>query len=149
MNIVFHNTNSTLKTKYYIGGYEKETDENGDIATHNGQQQRFNFDPWGRRRSPAGWGYTGVPDPDNYLTDRGYTGHQHLDLFGLINMNGRMYNPLLGRMLSPDNYVQSPTNSQNFNRYSYVMNNPLVYTDPSGEFAWLVPALIGAVIGGG
>lgn len=48
-------------------------------------------------------------------------------------MNGRMYDPKLGRFLSPDPYVQSPTNPQNFNRYSYCLNNPLKYTDPSGE----------------
>jgi len=65
---------------------------------------------------------------------RGYTGHEHLPEFGLINMNGRMYDPVLGRFLSPDNYVQAADNSQNFNRYSYCLNNPLRYTDPSGEF---------------
>jgi len=169
-----------LKTKYYIGGYEKEidnegnvkethyiqggdgllavyitengtgtlyyvqkdhlgsvyclTDENGNIATHNGQQQIFSFDPWGRRRNPSDWTFNTVPNADDYLIDRGFTGHQHLDLFGLVNMNGRMYDPLLGRMLSPDNYVQASGSSQGFNRYSYVMNNPLVYTDPSGEY---------------
>ncbi len=48
-------------------------------------------------------------------------------------MNGRLYDPLLARFFSPDNYVQQPTNSQNFNRYSYCLNNPLKYTDPSGE----------------
>ena len=48
-------------------------------------------------------------------------------------MNGRLYDPLVGRMLSPDNFVQDNTNSQNYNRYSYVMNNPLKYTDPTGE----------------
>ena len=64
---------------------------------------------------------------------RGYTGHEMLTDFGLINMNGRTYDPLLGRFLSPDNYVQIPENSQNFNRYSYCLNNPLKYTDPSGE----------------
>lgn len=53
--------------------------------------------------------------------------------FGIINMNGRLYDPLLGRFLSPDRYIQSPDNSQNFNRYSYCLNNPLKYTDPSGE----------------
>lgn len=47
---------------------------------------------------------------------RGYTGHEMLPEFGLINMNGRMYDPLLGRFLSPDNYVQMPDYSQNFNR---------------------------------
>ena len=48
-------------------------------------------------------------------------------------MNGRLYDPVLGRFFSPDNYVQMPDNSQNFNRYSYCLNNPLKYTDPSGD----------------
>ena len=60
-------------------------------------------------------------------------------------MNGRMYDPQLGRFLSPDNYVQMPDNSQNFNRYSYCLNNPLKYTDPSGEFWNLI---FGAAVGG-
>jgi RHS repeat-associated protein len=55
-------------------------------------------------------------------------------MFGLINMNARLYDPVLGRFLSPDPYVQAPDFSQNFNRYSYSLNNPLKYTDPSGEF---------------
>ena len=59
-----------------------------------------------------------------------------------------MYDPRLGRFLSPDPYVQAPDYSQSFNRYSYVWNNPLKYTDPDGEWVWLVPVLIGAVIGG-
>ncbi len=65
--------------------------------------------------------------------NRGYTGHEMMPEFGLINMNGRLYDPALGRFLSPDNYVQEPGNSQSFNRYSYCLNNPLKYTDPSGE----------------
>ncbi len=64
---------------------------------------------------------------------RGYTAHEMMPQFGIINMNGRLYDPLLARFFSPDNYVQQPTNSQNFNRYSYCLNNPLKYTDPSGE----------------
>jgi RHS repeat-associated protein len=60
---------------------------------------------------------------------RGFTGHEHLPEFALINMNGRMYDPILGRFLSPDPYVQAPEFSQNFNRYSYCVNNPLIYTD--------------------
>ncbi|MCL2028749.1 MAG: RHS repeat-associated core domain-containing protein [Bacteroidales bacterium] len=67
----------------------------------------------------------------NYCS-RGYTGHEHLDMFGLINMNGRLYDPMIGRMLSPDPFVQSPTFTQNYNRYSYVLNNPLKYIDPTG-----------------
>ena len=64
---------------------------------------------------------------------RGYTGHEMLPEFGLINMNGRMYDPLLARFLSPDDFVQMPYSPQSYNRYSYCLNNPLKYTDPSGE----------------
>ena len=64
---------------------------------------------------------------------RGYTGHEMLCEFDIINMNGRLYDPVLGRFFSPDNYVQMPDNSQNFNRYSYCLNNPLKYADPSGD----------------
>ena len=80
--------------------------------------------------------------------NRGYCGHEMLNDFQLINMrsatlgdafvttwrkNGRMYDPYIARFLSPDNYVQLPTSAQSFNRYSYCLNNPLKYTDPSGE----------------
>jgi RHS repeat-associated protein len=75
--------------------------------------------------------------------DRGYTGHEQLDDTGLIHMNGRIYDPELGRMLSPDPFVQVPEYSQNFNRYSYVLNNPLNTTDPSG-YSWLSQAFDGA-----
>ena len=104
----------------------------------------------GRRRNPANRTYTGLAS--THQIDRGYTGHEHLDAFGLINMpacrsngegrpvyrsfsegrNGRMYDPLLGRFLSPDKFVQAPGNTQNYNSYSYCLNNPLKYTDPSG-----------------
>ncbi|WP_159291864.1 RHS repeat-associated core domain-containing protein, partial [Tenacibaculum maritimum] len=67
------------------------------------------------------------------ILDRGYTGHEHLNSVGLIHMNGRLYNANLKRFLSPDNYIQDMTNTQNFNRYGYVLNNPLMYWDPSGE----------------
>jgi len=52
-----------------------------------------------------------------------------------VHMNGRVYEPKLGRMLSPDPVTQAPENGQNYNRYSYAMNNPLRYKDPSG-FEW-------------
>lgn len=64
---------------------------------------------------------------------RGYCGHEMLNDYQIINMNGRLYDPVLGRFLSLDNYVQTPDFSQNYNRYSYCLNNPLKYTDPSGE----------------
>ena len=102
------------------------------------------YDTWGRRRNPDDWSYDDVPT--SHIFDRGFTGHQHLDQFGLINMNGRVYDPKLGRFLSPDNNIQAPDNPQNYNRYAYALNNPLKYTDPSGDalfttIATLVPGL--------
>lgn len=81
-------------------------------------------------RNPTNYNDYNVPAPR--LITRGYTGHEHLDGFGLINMNGWMYDPVIGRVLSPDAYVQAPGCTQSYNRYSYCMNNPLRYTDPSG-----------------
>jgi RHS repeat-associated protein len=91
------------------------------------------YDAWGRRRNPETWDYDTIPAPT--LIDRGYTGQEHLDEFGLINMNGRMYDPYIGRFLSVDPFIQFPGNSQSFNGYSYCLNNPLSYTDPSGMLA--------------
>ena len=64
---------------------------------------------------------------------RGFTGHEHLDEWGLVNMNGRIYNPDIGRFLSADPYVQFPQSTQGLDRYAYVQNNPLSATDPSGH----------------
>jgi RHS repeat-associated protein len=106
--------------------------------------ERQSFDPWGERRAPDTLVSYRATDTDTFRSsaqdyDRGYTGHEQLDDSGLIHMNGRIYDPELGRMLSPDPFVQVPEYSQNFNRYSYVMNNPLNLTDPSG-FSWLSKA---------
>ncbi|MBS1646424.1 MAG: hypothetical protein JST67_03685 [Bacteroidetes bacterium] len=90
------------------------------------------FDPWGRPRNPQTWDYTAPANPLPAWLTRGYTGHEYLPQFGLINMNGRMYDPLNARMLSADNEVQYPTNTQSYNRYTYCLNNPLKYADPSG-----------------
>lgn len=84
-----------------------------------------------RNRNPDNWTYTGVPTVLDWLY-RGFTGHEHQPQFALINMNGRMYDPATGRMISPDNYVQSPYYSQSFNRYTYCFNNPLKFIDPTG-----------------
>jgi len=101
------------------------TDENGNIT------ERRHFDPWGQPIKIE----DGAGNSLDKLTllDRGYTGHEHLQTIGLIHMNGRLYDPALHRFLQPDNYVQDPFNTQNFNRYGYVLNNPLLYTDPTGE----------------
>ncbi|NPD83136.1 RHS repeat-associated core domain-containing protein [Lentimicrobium sp. L6] len=77
----------------------------------------------------------------------GFTGHEHIDLFELVNMNGRIYDPVIARFLSPDPFVQAPENSQGLNRYSYAWNNPLVIIDPSGyinrtQFGAMVAGMI-------
>ena len=79
------------------------------------------------------WGRPSVTR-DDIGFPRGFGGHEMLSQFGLVNMDGRMYDYTLGRFLSPDDYVQEPGNSQSFNRYTYCLNNPLKYTDPTGEF---------------
>ncbi|SFC89679.1 toxin TcdB middle/N-terminal domain-containing protein [Pseudoalteromonas denitrificans] len=65
---------------------------------------------------------------------QGYTGHEMLNGLNVIHMNGRIYDPTLGRFLQADPNIQAPSNSQSYNRYSYVLNNPMSYTDPSGYF---------------
>ena len=108
----------------------------------------MNFDPWGRRRNASDWTFNSLPT--TFMFDRGFTGHEHLNEFKLVNMNGRIYDPVLGRFLSPDNYLQLPDYTQNLNRYTYALNNPLSYTDPSGNSflgslfgAWFGNYLIG------
>ena len=108
---------------------------------------RSSFDAWGRLRSSTTHKILAPDQSLSLLLGRGYTGHEHLPWFGLINMNARLYDPALGRFLSPDPYVQTPYSTQSYNRYTYCMNNPMVYVDQDGEFAWFVPVIIGAVIG--
>ena len=129
--------------KDHIGSIVAIINENGSIHYWNGEEQRYSYDAWGRRRQPDYWTYYSTNQ--ELMFDRGYTGHEYLDAFALINMNGRTYDPTVGRFLMPDNYVQGGT--QGFNRYSYCLNNPLIYTDPDGEVAWFVPIIIGATVG--
>ena len=105
----------------------------------------YYYDAWGRQTDSDGNYYDAYTEP-RLLLGRGYTGHEHLPWFGLINMNARLYDPVLGRFLSPDPYVQAPDYLQNFNRYSYCVNNPVMLSDPDGEFFWLA-AILGAWMG--
>ena len=108
-------------------------------------KQELSYDAWGRLRNPSTQvAYTPGSDPVLFI-GRGYTGHEHMPWFGLVNMNARLYDAALGRFLSSDPYIQAPNFTQNFNRYSYCLNNPLVYVDQDGEFIHLI---IGAAIGG-
>jgi len=116
--------NTILKDEMYyvhpdhLGSFTLITDALGNII------QKCTFDAWGKREF--------VTKDPTFVFERGYTGHEHYDEFTLIDMNGRMYDPVLGRFLSPDPYVQSPLYSQSYNRYSYAVNNPLVFIDPEG-----------------
>ncbi|CAN7240115.1 RHS repeat domain-containing protein [Polaromonas sp. LjRoot131] len=105
------------------------SDETGTVV------ERMAFDAWGKRRF-----VNGTPDVLDSIvgfnTDRGYTMHEHLDEMGVIHMNGRIYDPLVGRFMSADPFIQSVDNLQSYNRYAYVLNNPLALTDPSGYFSW-------------
>ncbi|NPD44849.1 MULTISPECIES: RHS repeat domain-containing protein [unclassified Lentimicrobium] len=128
-------------THDHLGSVHCILNEEGNI------EQELSFDPFGNRIDPLTWqAFEDGTEPD-YIFDRGYTMHEHLDNFDLINMNGRVYDPVVARFLSPDPYVQAPGYSQSFNRYSYVMNNPLKYTDPTGNKWW--HCALGDVLSGG
>ncbi|MDD6209610.1 MAG: SpvB/TcaC N-terminal domain-containing protein, partial [Bacteroidales bacterium] len=125
--VVAEKTGNTARTYRYV-----HTDHLGSFRTVIGAGgavlSRYSYDPWGVRSLESGT-EAGL---------RGFTGHEHLDDFGLINMNARLYDPVLARFLGMDPYVQLPDYTQNFNRYGYCLNNPLMYTDASGEFiGWL------------
>ena len=110
----------------HLGSIQAYSDEKGKLS------QELSYDAWGCRRNPSTWlPYATIQNADA-LYDRGFGGHEHIDQFEMINMNGRMYDPVAGMFLSPDPFVQAPDNPQGFYRYSYCMNNPLSLTDPSG-----------------
>jgi RHS repeat-associated protein len=97
----------------------------------------FSYDPWGRARQFNDWTNLYASDasaPGFDILERSFTGQEHIIQFGIINMNARLYDSKMGSFLSPDNEVTNPENPQNYNRYSYALNNPLKYTDPSGNF---------------
>jgi len=140
---VYINTNGkdSLLISYrdYLGSLVALTDYNGAVL------ERYAYDPWGGRRNPSDW--TQKDSRASWRLNRGFTGHEHLDAFGIINMNGRVYDPLTAQFFSPDPYLQAPNDWLNYNRYAYCFNNPLKYTDPDGEYA-LIDDLIAAAIGG-
>ena len=115
----------------YQGNLMAVTDASGNV------KERYAYDPWGLRKNPTNWSVSDTRT--SFLFSRGYTLHEHLDDFGLINMNGRVYDPLMAQFLSPDPYIQAPGSWMNYNRYAYCLNNPLMYSDPSG-YNWFKDA---------
>lgn len=143
----------TLSNKYYLAPdtlYINKTDTSGKtqtqavytllkdnlgsltiITTSTAEVlQRFSYDCFGQQTQIAGKQLK-IP-----LTHQGFTGHESIEEMNLIHMNGRLYDPILGRFLSADPEIQDPSNSQSLNRYSYCLNNPLAYTDPTGFFSF-------------
>ncbi|MEC5161530.1 MULTISPECIES: RHS repeat-associated core domain-containing protein [unclassified Janthinobacterium] len=117
--------------KDHLGSLVATTNESGVVTA------RYSYDPFGKRRTASGkydeqgrllYDWNGTSSG----TDRGYTGHEHLDDVGVIHMNGRLYDPLLGLFMQGDPYIQDPSDLQNYNRYGYCYNNPMTCTDPTG-----------------
>src|SRR5690606_11191299 len=75
-------------------------------------------------------------DRSDAATSKGFSGHEMLDQVGLIHMGGREYDPTIGRFLSDGPVIKGLDNVDSYNRYSYVLNSPLSFTDPSG-YSWL------------
>ncbi len=107
--------------------------------TSTGTVTRSARDPFGNRVAVGAWGPADVRlaagAPGAALPGEvtvGFTGHEHDDELGLVNMRGRIYDARLGRFLQADPFVQAPYFSQSHNRYSYVWNNPMRYLDPTG-----------------
>lgn len=115
----------------HLGSTTAVTNEAGTVV------ESLAYEPFGKRRVPDGRDDpAGLGDPASNLvaltTERGFTNHEHLDKLGLIHMNGRIYDPLLGRFVSADPTTPNPLDLQSYNRYSYTRNNPLRMLDPSG-----------------
>lgn len=136
-------TSSNYLHKDHLGSVVKVTDDNvfGPATV-----AEYSYDAWGKPRNADTWADNLSEWPD-YETDRGFTGHEMLAGVELVHMNGRIYDPILGRFLSADPFVQQDDNLQNYNRYSYVFNNPISATDPSGFFInFLLQAAVNLIV---
>ena len=126
--IVAQETSASVRYIHHdhLGSIQAYSDENGKLY------QELSYDAWGLRRNPTDWSVFAVLTASKAYNDHGFGGHEHIDLFDLINMDGRMYDPVVGRFISADPFIQSPDFTQSLNRYAYCVNNPLSLIDPSG-----------------
>lgn len=125
-------------------------DHLGSIAIITGEHgailARQSYDPWGRMRNADGSPDTVCGLPDASQSTRGFTGQEQMARVCLVNLNARIYDPTLGRFLSPDSVTQDLYNLQVLNRYSYCGNNPLSFTDPSGNIFGVDDLIVAAVV---
>ena len=111
----------------YLGSITHISNNSGNLAAE------YSYDAWGRLRDANSWQPFAPDAMPELMFGRGYTGHEHLTGFGLIHMNARLYDPVLGRFLAPDPQVADPGSTNGFNRYAYASNNPLMFVDLDGE----------------
>ena len=131
-----NNGTGQINYLYYdnLGSIDAITNHNGQLITRLyfgafGQQNQIAKSQWSAQaQAYAAITLSNLID----ITTKGYTGHEQLERFNLIHMGGRVYDPNTARFIQADPQIQQANNSQNLNRYSYVLNNPLRYTDPSG-----------------
>ena len=126
-----------VDSMYYVhpdrlGSYTHITNANKQVI------RNLHFDPWGNVKTDTDWRTFDSTTLSGFLAgtirfSRGFTGHEHYADLKIINMNGRLYDPVIARFFSPDNFMQVPEFTQSYNRYSYCLNNPLQWVDPSGE----------------
>ena len=115
----------------HLGSVILVTDDLGKVVNNT-----ISYDAWGKRRN-SNWSDAGSAENlEKVVGNIGFTGQESVPEIGLTHMNGRIYDSTLGRFLGADPLIQAPYNSQSFNRYAYVMNNPLGLVDPSG-YSWL------------
>lgn len=124
-----------LEAYYVLHDHLGSVDRLARAAGTGSETMSLSFDVWGKRRN-TNWSADTIDarPNDTHWTERGFTGHEHLDLAGLVHMNGRLHDPEIGRMISPDPVVPGLGNPQGLNPYSYVINNPATFADPSGYF---------------
>lgn len=138
-----------IEHKFYVGNVvitERSNNANDEFYLHKDHQgsttsitnasgmvvQQFIYDPWGKQYNVHSNGiFSAYSSPG---ISKGYTGHKMVNDMDIIHMNGRTYNVVLGRFMQADPHIQAPTHLQNYNRYAYVLNNPMSMTDPSGYF---------------
>ncbi|MBO2659326.1 FG-GAP-like repeat-containing protein [Shewanella algae] len=130
-NLVITKRSNNTVDEFYLhkdhqGSTTTITNKSGNVV------QQFTYDPWGKQT--AAYSHSLLNDYIAPAASKGYTGHEGIDNLNLIHMNGRIYDPTIGRFLQADSHIQAPNNGQSYNRYSYVLNNPMSHTDPSGYF---------------